>query len=572
MQNLLVLFIFYFVCSISIIGYGTLFLNLLSKKSKFYDIGYLGIFGLILTVLISYLSNLVVPHSHFFNSIYVVIGLISLYFFFKRNYRNKILYKNIKTFFIIFLLIFISLLISKNHDDFSYYHFVSTYNLTQFDSLIGTGQFLHGFRTPSSIFYINSLFYLPIIEFYSFNFATVFVLGFSNIILLNKINIYDLLKIDQFQKKIIRIDASTFFSFLSLIFINIFFYRLSEHGTDRSAQILIMVLFSEMLKLLDKKPMKLDLNFKILPLIVFIISLKSFYIFYLAFFIPVYFYYLQFYSLKELIFNNILKLYSVIFVLIFILMLGTYFFSSGCLIYPVEITCLENFSWSIPLSQVESMHLWYQQWSKAGAGPNFRIEDPAQYVQNFNWLNNWLEKYFFNKVSDFLLGLAFLIIVIVVTFSKISSRKKKLSFNKFQLFFFLTIFILLSEWFLNRPALRYGGYILIASILLIPLSLFLSSFEFEFKKLKVSVVSLLLITLLIFLGRNIHRINKENKIYNYNPFQNAFYEIKPKYLNEYKKISDLINNYENCKANLKCNNKMFNRVDKKFGKYIFKNQ
>ena len=54
----------------------------------------------------------------------------------------------------------LSLLISKNHDDFPYYHFVYTYNLTQFDLNIGIGQFNHGFRTPSSIFYINSLFFL----------------------------------------------------------------------------------------------------------------------------------------------------------------------------------------------------------------------------------------------------------------------------------------------------------------------------------------------------------------------------------------------------------------------------
>ena len=34
---------------------------------------------------------------------------------------------------------------------------------------------------------------------------------------------------------------------LSILFINIFFYRIAEHGTDRSAQILIFLLFAEIL-------------------------------------------------------------------------------------------------------------------------------------------------------------------------------------------------------------------------------------------------------------------------------------------------------------------------------------
>ena len=42
-----------------------------------------------------------------------------------------------------------------NNDDFSYYHFQYTYYLTQDSFSFGVGQFNHGFRTPSSIFYLN---------------------------------------------------------------------------------------------------------------------------------------------------------------------------------------------------------------------------------------------------------------------------------------------------------------------------------------------------------------------------------------------------------------------------------
>ena len=69
-------------------------------------------------------------------------------------------------------------------------------------------------------------------------------------------------------------------------------------------------------------------------------------------------------------------------------MVGSYFLNTGCLIYPVSFTCFENFSWSIPIDQVKAMNNWYEQWSKAGAGPNFEVENRDIYIQNFN--NNYI--------------------------------------------------------------------------------------------------------------------------------------------------------------------------------------
>ena len=118
--------------------------------------------------------------------------MVFFYFskFFRKNIKNKNLIKNLKLSIVIFLLLFISLLIEKNHDDFPYYHFSYTYQLTQ-DSLgFGIGKLNHGFRTPSSIFYLNSLFYLPLADYYLFNFSVIYILGFANIILLKKISLF----------------------------------------------------------------------------------------------------------------------------------------------------------------------------------------------------------------------------------------------------------------------------------------------------------------------------------------------------------------------------------------------
>jgi hypothetical protein len=59
--------------------------------------------------------------------------------------------------------------------------------LTEKPSMLGIGAFNHGFRTPSSLFYINSLFYLPYIKFYSFHMAAILFMGFANLILLQKL-------------------------------------------------------------------------------------------------------------------------------------------------------------------------------------------------------------------------------------------------------------------------------------------------------------------------------------------------------------------------------------------------
>ena len=34
---------------------------------------------------------------------------------------------------------------------------------------------------------------------------------------------------------------------------------------------------------------------------------------------------------------------------------------------------------------------------KAGAGPNFRVENVKEYIEGFNWVSNWIEKYFVGK-------------------------------------------------------------------------------------------------------------------------------------------------------------------------------
>ena len=567
MTNLLILITTFFFVSISLIGYGTIFLKIFSKDSQISNFGYLGIFGLVFSIFISYFTNFFLPHDYIFNSIYLILGLFGFIMLIKQLSRN-VLKKEIISFIVIFSIALISLLIFKNHDDFPYYHFVYTYNLTQFDLNIGIGQFNHGFRTPSSIFYINSLFFLPLIKYFSFNFTSVIVLIFANIILLKKIGISFSSKILSFKKELSQPYVIILFSLLSLMFINIFFYRVSEHGTDRSAQILVMLLIIEIIDALQRKNYNNIINLKILTLVIFIISLKAFYILYLLLLLPVYYSYYQLFKSHGLIIKKLLSRYLFFYLLIFLLILSSYFFSTGCLLYPVEITCFDNLSWSIPIKQVEQMNQWYQQWSKAGAAPGFRVDNPEIYIKHFNWVSNWIDKYFFNKVSDFLFGIIFLSLVILVSFQMNSENKDKLKINKKYLILYIIIFVLFFEWFYNHPALRYGGYNLISIIFFLPISIYLSAKKINVKSLKLLITIFVILTFTIFLGRNINRIYNENVLYKYNPLKQAYYKVDNEYFNEYKNLKKLISNYYKCIQTQDCSE---NKLKMKYGFFIFEN-
>ena len=142
-------------------GYGICFKKIIFKNKENFNIGYLGIIGIFFLIIYSYLSNFFIPHTKIHNFIILMIGFV----FFIANFiiNKKEEKKKIILFYFTLIILFTSILIFKNHDDFEYYHFPYTYLLTQNDLIIGLGNFGHGFRTQSSIFYLNSIFIFHIL-------------------------------------------------------------------------------------------------------------------------------------------------------------------------------------------------------------------------------------------------------------------------------------------------------------------------------------------------------------------------------------------------------------------------
>ncbi len=529
-MNLIIFLSSYFTIILSLIGYSLAFKSFFKKKTDLeFEFCLLG--AIFFWIVISLFTHFFISHNLIHNGVILILGIISFIIMFN---KNKKLIINYYTFIlIIFVILIFGLLAAKTHDDFPYYHFPYIYYLTQENLIIGMGNLNHGFRTPSSLFYLNSLFYLPYIKYFSFNIGATLFFGISNLILIFKL-------VKDLKNK--NYDFIFFLTLLSFLFINTFFYRISEHGTDRSAQILILILFIEIFSLLRKKIIYQNFFSKIFILLGLIISLKAFYVLYLLTLIPIFF------ILKNENIINLFKSFCKNFYFYLFVFVGSFLiiiniFNTGCILYPVEFTCFQNFDWSLK-SEAKLMNNWYEQWSKAGAGPNYRVENPEEYIQGFNWVGNWIDKYFFNKVSDFLAGIIFLLAVVYSFFY--NQNKKKIKIDKKILGILAIISILFIEWFYNHPSLRYGGYSLIALIFFIPFSINISSFSPK-KNLKNIIIILTTFALIIFIGRNINRINSEINRFEYNFFNNPNYVIKEDYFRINNFMKEIKQQYQNCK-------------------------
>ncbi len=557
--NFYTFFIFYIFIICSILGYGFLISDTVGKSVSSKNIGYTGLTAIFFFSIYSYFTSLFIKHGLYHNLIFLGLGFI--FFVIKIKNFNKLSKNNLYFSIGIFAFLLFGLFIYKAHDDFLYYHFQYSYYLTQQPTVIGIGNFGLGLRTSSSLFYLNSMFYLPFIKYFTFQITPVLILGFANLVLIIKIY-------NDLNSK--RYNFITIYNLLVFIFINIFFYRISEHGTDKSAQILILILISEILLMVNFKVIIEKSVSKFFVLIGLIIAFKAFYILYGLLFIVIIYHLFQ---IKKN-FSNVLKIliknyFFLSFIFLIILLLFHNFLITGCLIYPVPISCFDNNLWAIKINEVKDLNNWYEQWAKGGAGPNFRVEDPILYIKNFNWVSNWIDIYFFNKVSDFLLGISILLLITFLTLkSRVKSLPKK---NKINLLVFF-IFILLLEWFYNHPSLRYGGYCLIVSIIFIYFSIFMEKYQNNINLISKKFYFLIFLTIIIFAYRNYDRVKFEIDFYSYKPLSDFYFKIDEKSFDLQYNLEELISNYDICKKNdescqFTIDGNIY--VEKKYGKYIF---
>ena len=146
-------------------------------------------------------------------------------------------------------------------------------------------------------------------------------------------------------------------------------------------------------------------------------------------------------------------------------------------------------------------------------------------------------------------------------------KLKKSSFQYNAIYYYL-ILLLFLEWFLQHPSLRYGGYIIISLIFFIPLSFFLSKYKTQ-NNFKLKVVSLCLLTILIFLGRNIDRIIYENKFYKANFKENMLFYTDKIHFRIHDQLNEFSKNFQDCNFDKdKCLNNKDYIIKRSNGKLI----
>ena len=128
------------------------------------------------------------------------------------------------------------------------------------------------------------------------------------------------------------------------------------------------------------------------------------------------------------------------------------------------------------------------------------------------------------------------------------------------------------EWFYNHPALRYGGYCIIALLIFIPICLKLDISNVNYKYYIKSVIILLILTALVFNIRNINRIVKEINFYKYKPLQETFYNLDNNIFRIQKQMEGHISRYNKCLNSREDCSSEGQKVYMKYGKIIFNNR
>ena len=284
-----------------------------------------------------------------------------------------------------------------------------------------------------------------------------------------------------------------FFLILTIIFISGKIGRYSEFGNDIPAHKLFLFLISEVLKHGSKTNIEEIKNFFLIS--IFIILNKIFLI--MSIFIPFLFFskknYKKIFLIKKDIFGTSFVLLWIIKTIII----------SGCAVYPIKATCLNNVSW-VDIEKIEIISKENEAWAKSWVNHKEKI-DHNEYIKDFRWFSTWLAN---NGLKTFKIIFPYIVISLLIAFLFTRNNKKKykipkpdsLMLKKSLIILFVGILI----WLLKAPDFRYGiGYIV--GFISLSISIFISKVKIKTKITKF-VLFILIISFSIFAIKNLKEL------------------------------------------------------------------
>ena len=478
-----------FVLSFLITFLYTPFGYLLQKGNSLRSFSLQLIFGLIILSFISLSINFFSPVNELLSSLILIFS-----FFIIIKYRATFLSKKYLIFcFISSIIIFLLITISDVYrPDAGLYHLPYIGILNNEKIIFGLSNLHFRFGHISIIQYTSAISNNFIFRENGIVFPSALIASSVIINFLSNAN-------RNFKK-----DKFNFHFFLINFFLIFIFYkanRYGEYGNDTPAHLLMFLLISEIIKNINK--VSSEKFFNLVLISIFIIMNKI--ILLLSIFYPLVFFFSNKLKLKIFNFKNI-------FILLFVFIwFVKNIIVSGCLLYPVGITCINNLKW-VDEKEAKMVSIENEAWAKGW--PDYKRNNSnfsqEEYSKKFNWFETWSKNHLKKIIKIFLPYLILIIILPLILSKKTNLPKYNREFN------YLLILTLAGclMWFLKVPVFRYGySYLIIFISLIIG---WIYSFFIYKQNLKIVFKVSIVILFTVFSAKNLNRIIFENKnYYNY---------------------------------------------------------
>ena len=130
---------------------------------------------------------------------------------------------------------------------------------------------------------------------------------------------------------------------------------------------------------------------------------------------------------------------------------------SGCVIYPIKLTCIENLPWT-DIQKTVNANIESDAWSKGWPDRMDKNISMEEFNKNFNWINAWSNKhlkYILNIIIPYIVILVIITLYIKIKFKSIIRKNNK----DLNIRFFLCLItsgVGTFSFFLLFPLYRYG--------------------------------------------------------------------------------------------------------------------
>ena len=495
----------------TLISAGHFFSKIILQNNNQLEISHYGILGIIFLSIISFILNLIAPLNEMISN-FIFIFIILNFFIIK--FKNKLQITNfIKKIIPLILLNILLISYSNYYDpDGAWYHLPFSRLINDYKIILGSASLhpmfgshsilqyfaasLHNSMTgPNGVLFVNSLI------------GAFFLMFF-----------YEKYKLEKnFYLKI--------FLFMALVLFFIEMNRVSEYGNDTGGHLFfILTIFFSLKILLEKKLTPIAFK-EICLLSLFTFFIKPLLIFIL--FIPAWLY------IKNNLYKNFsfVPLFSVL-ITFFWLLKNTLL--TGCLIYPLNFTCIEKLSWyssnsnflisAKNSSQFSELHSkgWknFDQNIRKFVNYENELEKKENFKNSFKWVNSYIEGGYYNnilkKVDYYIIFLALVFLILFYLSKKSRLRREKLfkkgDLKKINILLYLNL-IFFFIFIIKFPDGRYGLSYMFVVIYFIFIYIFCYlNFNLRFLKLVKILNFFLIILFTVFLLKNSMKILTQNEI------------------------------------------------------------